>query len=224
MKFFLLIILSITGLSQAATFIPINIMTLEIYETDQPNVNALVLDTVNDTITTSYTFMSDYDGQGGLDTLSFDVVATFSGPTNGAEYSTPNNPSDAANYVIYTGHKITFSLTNLIYTRANGFPNNAIFNGFYEISVGGNLEGSYTSTNTGTVEYGPFAGTGNSITFLDSYPSLDLTLSSDVDGFKVFRRPDASFSLETTIPEPRTAALLGVGVLALLSRRHRKSF
>jgi len=173
---------------------------------------------VADTITTSYTYTDDYDGLGGIDTLSFDVIATFSGHPAGAQIGM----ATAANYIIEPGQTITYSLANLSYTRANGLSNSVTFNGFTEISVGGAVNGDFTSVTTGD-SYNGLSGTGVFIDLDGFYPSFDLTLDAAATGSKFFRRPDANFSLETTIPEPRSVVLLGLGGVTLLSRRQRKT-
>lgn len=221
---------TLTALSQAATFTTLDFTTLELSATDTVNSTASVIDFVADTITTSYTFVSDYDGQGGDDTLSFDVIATYSSTTDGAQFGV----GTALNYNIGLGQTITFSIDNLLYTRANGLSNSVIFNGFYEVSVGGPLSGNFSSITTGDTYLG-LAGTLNAITLNTYHSSLDLTLDTLFDlsaldpnvalisGSKVLRRPDANFSLENTIPEPTTATLLGVVALVLLSFRHRNT-
>ncbi len=217
MKTFLLLITSLTALSGAATFTTVNLMLLELSQTDTADSTASVVDTIANTVTTSYSFSSDYDGLGGNDTLSFDVVATFSGTPDGAQIGvTPN----AVNYVISPGQTITYTLANLTYTRANGLSNSVLFDGFFEISVGGSVVGDFTSNASGG-SYTGISGTGNEITFNTSYPVLDLTLDPTAVGDKFFRRPDASFTLETTIPEPTSIGLLALGGFALLARRQR---
>jgi len=213
----LFLITCLTALSEAATFTNVDIATLELSQTDTSTNTASVVDTIANTVTTSYSYSSDYDGLGGNDTLSFDVVATFTGSTSGAQIGVTNN---AVNYVISPGQTITYTLMNLNYTRANGLSSSALFNGFYEISVGGSVVGDFTSNASGG-SYTGITGTGNSITFNTPHPVLDLTLDPLATGDKFFRRPDASFTLETTIPEPSSICLLALGSLTLLTRRQR---
>ena len=217
MKTTLFLLTTLTALSEAATFTTVDIATLELSQTDTSTNTASVVDTIANTVTTSYSYSSDYDGLGGNDTLSFDVVATFTGSTSGAQIGVTNN---AVNYVISPGQTITYTLMNLNYTRANGLSSSALVNGFYEISVGGSVVGDFTS-NASRGSYTGITGTGNSITFNMPHPVLDLTLDPLATGDKFFRRPDARFTLETTIPEPGSIGLLALGSLTLLARRQR---
>lgn len=190
------------------------------------------------TVTYSFTRTANLDGGTVNDTLSFDLVykmytgSTFAGGdvTLGTQVAAQNPISDAHYMNAYVGDadgnqvaagdSFTMTVQNLTYSSGEGFTSPTLsFNGFTSIKkFGGGTADVYLGTTGATTE--TIGGTGSALA-LGGVTELTMTASANSNQ----RWRDLAFSITVPdadpIPEPTSAALIGLGISSALLRRRR---
>ncbi|BDS05875.1 hypothetical protein NT6N_09150 [Oceaniferula spumae] len=212
-----------TGLAQSATFAITN------WDGNGSDttfsgfaVSAAVADG-NDLIYT-WTRSGNLDGMGPAnDTLSFDLRHEA---FTGSSYSSPNvtlgNSHDLGGVSLQhfgpggdldNNQSFRLSIENIVFTQGEALGWEATFDGFSDINrFGGSGTADYYFGTTGAetvVGGGNFTG-----------PVQVLTVTSTTANSR-FRNLDFAITTAEAIPEPSSAALVGLGGLALILRRRR---
>jgi len=179
-----------------------------------------VVDSIANTVTTSYTQTGDLDGLSDVpDTLTFDIVATYS---NGGTASVSNvNYGD-----INPTNTVSFALTNVVYTRGNNYTNNVFSS---DITAVGHF-----GSNNGTREFTVGNAPNTAIVIQPRFNVIDFAalgvdpvVTLDVGNNTVtFRDVDVLFDLDMStvaIPEPSRVLLSVLGLAEITLRRRRLS-
>jgi len=183
-----------------------------------------VYDYTAGTVTKTNTFTTtDLDGDGVDDTFTFDVVGTYNSGTDGfgsgtAGFSAQLVSSSGGDF---SDSSFTFAASNFNVSLSSGTLNSINFLGF----DGAVLAGFIQNTDAANV-----AGTAYSVAAGDSSPmSFALTDTVDIEATGGgFRINNLQYQVEidtevAAVPEPTSAALLGLGGLTLIARRKRQA-
>jgi len=194
--------------------------------------------TVGNEVIYDFTQTGDLDGLGiADDTFSFTVTATYLegttfdgttltlGTTAGTVTTSGTGGLNWGSGDSDEGDSLVFSLSGVSYTRGENGKNDVIFNGFTQTLSAGNNNVTDIVIGEGTdfVLYDDatrFTDLDNTVTDTSQYVYNYITRESG-GAIVSLRDLDFSFQLEDTIPEPSSAALLGLGGLALIARRRR---
>jgi len=195
-----------------------------------------------------FTITGDLDGLGdAVDTLSFRIQERYytggSYDSSSGVFTSGNNGFTSVSNDAVTGNTLHFG-DNLNgsgylnvgdsillsgpfavnYSRGNsyGSTDTVSFDGFSQIgiyTVGGGSGGSYVIGNSANDIGSEVSVTGAALTSITNTTS-DLYLASTAGDIR-FRDLDFSFTVSDSIPEPSSTALIGLGCLALVTRRKR---